>query len=79
MPFGKLLRNEGLEIFEPVGQDGRRCQYLAFADQAERNGCWKPGTHDAEYVEVESLAQKAQRRLEPARRTRRNCRNYRAP
>ena len=34
--FMSLLRAEGRDIFEPPGQDGRRCQWLAVADQIQR-------------------------------------------
>ena len=38
-------------MYEPNGQDGRRCQYLAVADQLQRNGC----ACDPEALEVAML------------------------
>ena len=37
------LAAKGYTLFEPSGQDGRRCQWLAALDQAERVGCWSRG------------------------------------
>ena len=37
------LAAKGYNLFEPSGQDGRRCQWLAALDQAEREGCWSRG------------------------------------
>jgi len=37
------LAAKGYNLFEPSGQDGRRCQWLAAMDQYERAGCWSRG------------------------------------
>jgi hypothetical protein len=34
--FRALLRSEECDVYEPNGQDGRSCQYLAVADQLQR-------------------------------------------
>eukprot|EP00966_Prymnesium_polylepis_P221193 5116593-Prymnesium_polylepis.1 len=49
--FRALLRSQGRDVYEPNGQDGRRCQYLAVADQLQRNGC----ACDPEALEVAML------------------------
>jgi len=46
---------QGLDLFEPAGQDGRRCQYLAIADQLERKRIRPAGTFDAESLELAML------------------------
>lgn len=38
-----LVKTKGYALFEPSGQDGRRCQWLVFQHQAERAGCWSRG------------------------------------
>jgi|EP00966_Prymnesium_polylepis_P326347 hypothetical protein len=49
--FRALLRSKERDVYEPNGQDGRSCQYLAFADQLQRKGC----ACDAEALEVAML------------------------
>ena len=53
--FRSLLRSEGRDVIEPSGQDGRRCQYLAFADQLERKRCVPAGTCDANQLELSMI------------------------
>ena len=45
-------RSAGFTWFEPAGQDGRRCQLLAYMDQAERCGCWPRGFLNVDSVEA---------------------------
>ena len=49
--FNSLLSSEGLEVYEPPGQDGRRCQYLAVADQLERRRCLPFHAYDFDMLE----------------------------
>ena len=48
----RALAAQGLRLHEPAGQDGRRCQILAFIDQAETSGCWPFGFIDVDSAEA---------------------------
>lgn len=50
-----VLRPEGLDLFEPSGQDGRKCQYLAMADQLRRVALLPHRVCDADLLEAVML------------------------
>ena len=53
--FRALLRSEERDVFEPAGQDGRCCQYLAVADQLKRKGWGSSALCDSESLELAML------------------------
>ena len=53
--FRALLSSEKRDFVEPVGQDGRCCQYLAVADQLKRNGCVHSAVRDTDSLELAML------------------------